>query len=36
VVGAVFGWLVLREARPARRLAGAVVVLAGIGLIAIG
>lgn len=36
VVGAVFGWLVLREPRPARRLAGAVVVLAGIGLIAVG
>jgi drug/metabolite transporter (DMT)-like permease len=36
VVGALFGWLVLREPRPARRLAGAVVVLAGIGLIAIG
>jgi len=36
VVGALFGWLVLREARPARRLVGAVVVLAGIGLIAVG
>lgn len=36
VVGAVFGWLVLREPRPARRLFGAVVVLAGIGLIAVG
>ncbi|MGC4110606.1 MAG: DMT family transporter [Nocardioides sp.] len=36
VVGAVFGWLVLREHRPARRLVGAVVVLAGIGLIAVG
>jgi drug/metabolite transporter (DMT)-like permease len=36
VVGAVFGWLVLREPRPARRLAGAVVVLAGIALIAVG
>jgi drug/metabolite transporter (DMT)-like permease len=35
VVGAVFGWLVLREPRPARRLVGAVVVLAGIGLIAV-
>jgi drug/metabolite transporter (DMT)-like permease len=35
VVGAVFGWLVLREPRPARRLAGAVVVLVGIGLIAV-
>ncbi|HET8664436.1 MAG TPA: DMT family transporter [Nocardioides sp.] len=36
VIGAVFGWLVLREPRPARRLVGAVVVLAGIGLIAVG
>ena len=36
VVGALFGWLVLREPRPARRLAGAVVVLVGIGLIAVG
>ncbi len=36
VVGAVFGWLVLREPRPARRLLGSVVVLAGIGLIAAG
>jgi drug/metabolite transporter (DMT)-like permease len=35
VVGAVFGWLVLREPRPARRLAGAAVVLAGIALIAV-
>jgi len=34
VIGAVFGWLVLREPRPARRLVGAVIVLAGIGLIA--
>jgi drug/metabolite transporter (DMT)-like permease len=36
VVGAVFGWLVLHEPRPARRLVGAVVVLAGIALIAVG
>jgi drug/metabolite transporter (DMT)-like permease len=36
VVGALFGWLVLREPRPARRLAGAFVVLAGIALIAVG
>ena len=36
VVGAVFGWLVLREPRPGRRLVGAVVVLTGIGLIAVG
>jgi len=36
VVGAVFGWLVLHEPRPARRLVGAGVVLAGIALIAVG
>lgn len=36
VVGAGFGWLVLKEARPARRLVGAGVVLAGIALIALG
>ncbi len=36
VVGAVFGWLVLHEPRPARRLVGAAVVLGGIALIAIG
>jgi len=36
VVGAAFGWLVLREPRPARRLVGALVVLTGIGLIAAG
>jgi len=36
VIGALFGWLVLREPRPARRLVGAVVVLVGIGLIAAG
>ena len=36
VVGAVFGWVVLHEPRPARRLVGALVVLAGIGLIAVG
>jgi len=35
VVGATFGWLVLREERPARRLLGAVVVLVGLGLIAV-
>jgi drug/metabolite transporter (DMT)-like permease len=35
VVGAGFGWLVLKEPRPVRRLVGAVVVLTGIGLIAI-
>ena len=36
VIGALFGWLVLSEPRPARRLVGAVVVLVGIGLIAVG
>jgi drug/metabolite transporter (DMT)-like permease len=36
VIGAVFGWLVLHEPRPARRLVGAIVVLVGIGLIAVG
>lgn len=36
VVGAGFGWLVLREARPALRLLGAGMVLAGIGLLAVG
>jgi drug/metabolite transporter (DMT)-like permease len=36
VIGALYGWLVLREPRPARRLVGAVVVLAGILLIAVG
>jgi drug/metabolite transporter (DMT)-like permease len=36
VIGALFGWLVLKEPRPARRLAGAIVVLVGIGLIAVG
>ncbi len=35
VVGALFGWLVLREPRPARRLVGAGVVLVGIALIAV-
>lgn len=36
VVGALFGWLVLHERRPARRLVGAVVVLSGVALIALG
>lgn len=36
VVGAGFGWLVLREARPAVRLLGAALVLAGVGLLAVG
>jgi drug/metabolite transporter (DMT)-like permease len=36
VVGAGFGWLVLREARPAVRLLGAGLVLGGIGLLAVG
>jgi drug/metabolite transporter (DMT)-like permease len=35
VAGALFGWLVLREPHPARRLVGAAVVLAGIALIAV-
>ena len=35
VVGALFGWRVLREPRPARRLVGAAAVMAGIALIAI-
>jgi drug/metabolite transporter (DMT)-like permease len=35
VVGALFGWLVLREPRPARRLVGAAVVMTGIALIAV-
>jgi drug/metabolite transporter (DMT)-like permease len=35
VIGAVFGWLVLGEPRPARRLVGAGVVLGGILLIAV-
>jgi drug/metabolite transporter (DMT)-like permease len=34
VVGILIGWLALREPAPARRLAGAVVVLAGIAAIA--
>jgi drug/metabolite transporter (DMT)-like permease len=36
VVGALYGWLLLHEPRPARRLIGAIVVLAGIVLIALG
>ena len=36
VVGALFGWLVLHEPRPARRLLGAAIVLGGIALIAAG
>lgn len=36
VFGALIGWLVLSEPNPARRLAGAVVVLAGIAAIAVG
>jgi drug/metabolite transporter (DMT)-like permease len=35
VVGAVLSWLVLREPHPARRLAGAVVVLAGVAALAL-
>lgn len=36
VVGALLAWWLFREPRPARRLLGAVVVLAGIALIALG
>jgi drug/metabolite transporter (DMT)-like permease len=36
VVGSLVAWLVLREPRPVRRLAGAAVVLGGIALIAVG
>jgi drug/metabolite transporter (DMT)-like permease len=36
VVGALFGWLVLQEARPLHRLAGSAVVAAGIAAIVIG
>jgi drug/metabolite transporter (DMT)-like permease len=36
VFGGLIGWLVLHEPNPARRLAGAVVVLAGIAAIAVG
>ena len=36
VVGAGFGWLVLREPRPAPRLIGATMVLVGIGLLSVG
>jgi drug/metabolite transporter (DMT)-like permease len=35
VVGALLSWLVLREPHPARRLAGAVVVLAGVAALAL-
>jgi drug/metabolite transporter (DMT)-like permease len=35
VVGAVLSWLVLREPHPARRLAGALVVLAGVAALAL-
>lgn len=35
VVGAVLSWLVLREPHPARRLVGAVVVLAGVAALAL-
>jgi drug/metabolite transporter (DMT)-like permease len=35
VVGALLSWLVLREAHPARRLAGSVVVLAGVAALAL-
>ena len=36
VVGALFGWLVLKEARPLHRLVGSVVVAVGIAAIVIG
>ncbi len=36
VVGALFGWLVLHEPHPARRLVGAAVVVLGIVLITVG
>ena len=36
VVGALFGWLVLHEARPLHRLVGSVVVAAGIAAIVLG
>ena len=36
VIGALLSWLVLREERPARRLLGSAVVLAGIAAIALG
>jgi drug/metabolite transporter (DMT)-like permease len=36
VFGGLIGWLVLREPDPARRLAGAVIVLVGIAAIAVG
>jgi drug/metabolite transporter (DMT)-like permease len=36
VIGALFGWLVLHEPRPARRLVGSAIVLAGMALIAAG
>ena len=36
VVGALLGWLVLGEARGAHRLAGSVVVAAGIAAIVVG
>ena len=36
VVGALFGWLVLKEARPLHRLVGSAVVAAGIAAIVIG
>jgi drug/metabolite transporter (DMT)-like permease len=36
VVGALFGWLVLKEARPLHRLVGSLVVAAGIAAIVLG
>jgi drug/metabolite transporter (DMT)-like permease len=36
VVGALLGWLVLREPDPGRRLLGTGLVVAGIALMAVG
>ena len=36
VIGSLLGWLVLKEPRPARRLVGAAIVLAGIAALAVG
>ncbi len=36
VVGAVFGWLVLKESRPVHRMVGSLVVAAGIAAIVLG
>ena len=36
MIGSLGAWLLLREPNPARRLAGAVIVLAGVAAIAAG